>query len=251
MGSQGVFGYQAASPEDIANNLQTRFSTGSGFNFATVGPKPLAIPDDPSQNDINFAAIYSAFFPNQPPTGFETYLNNFIQANGGGSFNASNEVGNFLTQVQQSYSLSLSGTTQSTSSVGATSADTDIIGTIFALLVDLIGTLQGVAASQANNLQVLTNWQAAYTTLETNIHTFTQNDGTTVGGSNAQDARSDLNSANQTYTENVRSRRSIVQDSANSLQSNLNQSNDTANQEANLCTQLLQELSTILGSIYH
>jgi hypothetical protein len=163
-------------------------------------------------------------------------------------------VGDWLKKVQEAYSKAVSGAAGPlNSSVGESFKKTLILDRIFRLIVEMIGTLQQVAASQSDRLRILTLWQQGYTELQTQIHTFTRNDGSYIenaGDDNMNNAREKLNNYNNTVLENIRARRSIVQDDAKQLQSNLNQSNDSANQQANMGTAIIQTLSTLLGAIY-
>jgi hypothetical protein len=138
-----------------------------------------------------------------------------------------------------------------TSISGSKFEETFRIDRVFKLLIDLIEVLQGVAIQQAQRLQLLTNWQKAYTALMDKIPVFTQTtslfSGTDTEESNLRD---DMNRINSTYTEQLRSQRSQIGDDAKALQSNLNQTNDTVTQQANMATALLQQLSTILSTIY-
>lgn len=214
---------------------------------------------------INFQDIFTAYLGNNA-TAFENFLANYINemifpANGRGqSFIPSQNVGDWLNQVQQAYTISLKGSgAPLISSVGQTTRKTDILLTIYALLVKMIGTLQKLAAAQSDRLQLLATWTGAYTTLETQVPTFTAGDGTIFGGKYgntgnttnvATTSRDDANSLNQTFTETIRSRRTQIDNAAKSLQNNLNQSNDTANQQSDAATTILQNLRSILTALY-
>lgn len=214
---------------------------------------------------LNFQDIFTAYFGNNV-TAFENFLANYINQqvfpanNQGLSFIPSQDVGAWLQQVQQAYSISLKGSgAPLISSVGQTTRKTDILESIFSLLVKMIGTLQKVAAAQSDRLQLLAQWEGAYTNLETAVPTFTAGDGTIFGGTYGNNSnttnvaitsRDDANSLNQTFTETIRSRRTQVDNTAKSTQNNLNQSNDTANQQSDAATTILQNLRTILSSIY-
>lgn len=125
------------------------------------------------------------------------------------------------------------------------------IDRVFKLLIALIEVLQGVAISQAQRLQFLTEWQKAYTALMDKIPVFTQT-SSLFSGTDTEEAnlRDDMNRINSTYTEQLRSQRSQIGDDAKALQANLNQTNDNVTQQANMATALLQQLSTILSTIY-
>lgn len=127
-----------------------------------------------------------------------------------------------------------------------------ILDQIFKLLIQMIGTLQNVAAAQAERLNFLSQWQKAYTDVMNQIHTFIKagNDRISFGGSSNASQRNDLNQLNSTYTQNLQNQRSVISDDAKALQSNVSQSNDAVNQQSNLATAIIQQMSTILGSIF-
>jgi hypothetical protein len=131
-----------------------------------------------------------------------------------------------------------------------------IIDRILRLMIDMIDVLNSVAASQANRLAgFLTNWQREYTNLMDQVPTFSGGDGTKLGEQtdNQKDfeaARNELNQKMASLLEGLRSKRSLVQDDAKALQSVINQTQDAANQQTNIATAILQQLSTILGAIF-
>lgn len=131
-----------------------------------------------------------------------------------------------------------------------------IIDRVFLILVKMIETLQKTAATQSDRLKIYTEWQKAYTDKMDQVPAFTANNSaynaviTDAKSDTAKSARDDLNKTNSTFTEQLRGRRSVVSDDAKSLQTNVNQSSDSVNQQTNMATSLLQQLSTILGSIF-
>lgn len=129
------------------------------------------------------------------------------------------------------------------------------INLIFNLLVKMVQALQDTAAAQSQRLQFLSQWQKAYTDSMNQIHSFVANNGDAYDTPSADDAdegslRDDLNRVNSTYTEQLRSLRSQISDEAKTLQTNVNQTSDAVNQQTNMATSLLQQLSTILSAIY-
>lgn len=127
------------------------------------------------------------------------------------------------------------------------------IDKIFKLLVALIGSLQKTAAAQSNRFAFLTQWQKAYTDSMDQIHAFTAKNGDAFDDptdTDQKNMRDNLNQVNSTYTEQLRSRRSVVSDDAKSLQTSINQSSDAVSQQTQMATSLLQQLSTILATIY-
>lgn len=130
-----------------------------------------------------------------------------------------------------------------------------LLDRIFRLLAKIIESLQRAASVQAQRLNFLTQWQKAYTDSMNQVHSFIQGDTSTFRAISDEPGddhheRADLNQANSTYTEQMRSNRSIIQDDAKALQSVLNQTNDAVNQQSNMATSIIQQFSTILGSIY-
>lgn len=228
----------------LASTLQPDSSTvtlSTGAGAAPAGTLPL-----------NFEDIYNAFFPASDANFKLTvgvYLKNLLYATDStSSFLPSNDVGNWLKYISDSYAKALSGAPVGKSSVSGSFTKVVIIEKIYALIVEMVGTLQQLAASQSDRLRVLTQWQQAYTKLQTQLPTFIKNDGSALGLS--QTSRDEANKYSQATLESITSRRSVIQDDAKALQSTLNQSNDSANQQANMGTAIIQELSTILGAIY-
>jgi cob(I)alamin adenosyltransferase len=118
----------------------------------------------------------------------------------------------------------------------------------------MIEALQKTAAVQAERLNVLSQWQKAYTDELNQIHSFVAKNGDAIDNPDADSAaakaRQDLNTANTTYTQQGQGNRQVVSDDAKALQSNVNQTNDAVNSQSDMATSILQQLSTILTSIY-
>lgn len=140
---------------------------------------------------------------------------------------------------------------QFVSSVGSSDTNrTLVIDRILRLLILLIDVLQRITAAQADRLTFLTAWQSAYTELLTEIPRFTRGDGGPIAAKNEDWARSTLNPSFEQVTQTVQARRNVVQDEAKQLQTTLNSSQDAANQQTQIATALLQQLSTILSQIF-
>ena len=137
-----------------------------------------------------------------------------------------------------------------------------ILDRIFKLLVMMINVLQKTAAAQAERLQFLSEWQRAYTDELNQMHSFTagNGDGTLAPGQTARldnisnttaaAARQDLNSLNSGYAQTIQGNRQQVSDDAKALQANVNQTTDAVQSQTDMATSILQQLSTILASIY-
>jgi len=210
----------------------------------------------------SYRQIYEAFFPGGD---FDARLEKFYQdvlkftsTTGDGSngyFIPSQQFYNWFEQVQQEYSRSLSGASGPLITSVSTSSTKKvlILDRLFRLLVSMIESLQGVAAAQADRLSFLSQWQKSYTDVMNQVPTFIRANGMPSidrGGGSDPGARDDLNRLNSTFTEQLRSNRSIVGDDAKALQSNVNQSNDAVTQQSDLTTALIQQMSTILGAIF-
>lgn len=126
------------------------------------------------------------------------------------------------------------------------------IGRVLTLLIKSITSMQSVAVAQANRLTFLTQWQQAYTSQMNSIHTFTQLNGDAYvsGTSDTQSTdRQSLNQTNSTYTQSDQSNNNIISDTAKSLQTNINQTQDAVNQQSNMCTSLIQQLLSIIQQV--
>lgn len=147
-----------------------------------------------------------------------------------------------------------------------------ILNKIFDLLVIMIEMLQKTAAAQANRLNFLTAWQQAYTAEENEIHAFVGDNGDeqglynytnlpggpgtldfTVSSTNSSAAstvRQDLNTTNTNYTQQMQGNNGVISNDSKALQSIVNQTNDEVQSQTDMATAILQQLSTILTSIY-
>jgi len=129
-------------------------------------------------------------------------------------------------------------------------SETGILNNIFKEVMGMTHVLQSAAAAQANSLTVDTQWQQAYTARMGEVPTFTGT-GHFGGSSTSQiSLRGQLNQLNASYTQTLQNRQSVVSDNAKSLQSNVSQTNDAVNAQSNLGTAVLQNMATILSSMY-
>lgn len=203
----------------------------------------------------SYEEIYKAFFPNGNFSARLTqFYNDELKANG--FFVPSQAFAAWTQAVIEDVNKSLGILTKSSLASGNFS-ETAILNRIFQLIADLLGSMQKVAAAQANRLLILTQWQQAYTNSLQQIHYFLQADGTPLGVSTSTDSnqkgpflRGKLNDFNSTLRQNMQANSSVISDDSKALQSNLNQSNDAVSQQATAASQIIQELTTILQSIY-
>ncbi|MGZ4849902.1 MAG: hypothetical protein ACXV2C_00820 [Candidatus Bathyarchaeia archaeon] len=128
-----------------------------------------------------------------------------------------------------------------------------VLNRILKLLTETIQTLQSVAVQQANRLTFLTQWQKAYTDQMNGVHTFTVSNGdayVSIKDDEHSTLRQSLNQINSTHIEQMRSNNNIIADTAKGLQTNINQTQDAVNQQSNMATSLIQQMNSILSSIY-
>jgi hypothetical protein len=113
-----------------------------------------------------------------------------------------------------------------------------------------------VGITEAKRLQYFTNYQNVYTTLQQQIPTFTKDQAGPIGGgkdSNSDQAqtRNELNSTfNGALIDNIRNLRSVQQNNAQQVQTGVNTTNDAVNQQTDMATTFIQQLSTLLSTIY-
>ncbi len=126
------------------------------------------------------------------------------------------------------------------------------LNNILSLLVGMIKSMQTVAVAQASRLNILVQWQKAYTEQMNSVHSFTTNNGDAfVSGTQSEltNVRQGLNLTNSTYTEQMRSNNGLVADTAKGLQTNINATQDAVNQQSNMATSILQQMSSIVQAI--
>lgn len=128
---------------------------------------------------------------------------------------------------------------------------------IYRLLSSMIESLQDTAVAQANRLQIFTDWQNAYNSKMASIHSFVASNKDAFvsatdeeGKSEFSNARSDLNNVNSSYTEQMKGNSNIIGNDAKQLQTILGQTQDNVNKAANMATSLIQQMQTILATIF-
>lgn len=72
----------------------------------------------------------------------------------------------------------------------------------------------------------------------------------TFGNPVAGSVRGELNSLNSIYTQQIQGNLNVISNDAKALQSNVNESNDAVQSQSDMATSILQQMSTILTSIY-
>jgi hypothetical protein len=249
-----TYPYQSSGNESTTtfeNNLMNFFAVSARVENSNV-PSTVTL--------ATYENIYNAFVPSTLPPGvtfpsFSDVLTTFYnqQISQQGYFIPSQSFGAFVTDMQQTYTESFTASPGDilTSVDTASSKGVDILNKVLMSLITMINALQNVAAAQAQQLNFLTQWQQAYTDLGNQVHYFVNGTDALTGGSKqAADIRTNLNTENQTYSQQIQANQNALSDNAKTLQSNVNQSNSAITNQANLGSTIFQQLSTILTSIF-
>ncbi len=287
----------ATNGTEIANIDGVTLDDGAG-NVLYSGNQ-----DTDAQN--NYLTAYAGFFP--PPasgkttifgdnltqwiTQYKATLNSFIstQVTADGYFDPGRSYQNWLQTVQSTYQSDIATIgIPATSTIagggpgigGGSSVDSDpdhkllVLNNIFAIIIEILDSMQQVAASQSEQLQNQTTWQQAYVNLQNQIHPFIEDNGdyldtpasgkgeTTAAGfakpvggdqnSDATAARNDLNNdLNANLTQTIQNNQGIVEDNSKSLQSSLNNTSDAINSLATLADTIVTDLQTIISAIFN
>jgi len=230
-----------------------------GAFLSTIATLKTPLPSDPNyfyfRDLVSFEGVYKAFAADPSDAAFKDRLNQFYQdqMNANGYFIPSQALAAWVTAIRNEndaakMNLDLIGF----SLTGNSSEKAIILNRIIRLLISLIKTLQDVGIAQANRLTFVTKFQNVYTALQTQIPVFLKDGSEPIGtaSTEAGQARNDLNSSfNGVLTDNLRSLRGIQEDAAKKLQTNVNQTNDAVNQQTDMASTFIQQLSTLLSMI--
>lgn len=202
----------------------------------------------------SYEKIFNEFVPQPPLIPFEEVLADFYndKVAQDGYFLPSHHLRDWITTVGQQQ-LEQAGL--ATSVAGTNSQKTLILLKLFRLLVEVIEVLQRVAAAQGQRLEFYAEVQKAYTNLigevpiisEANLRFAIAADSFTK---TISPVLSFTQASNQSFTERMRAVRSVFGEEAKQHQTTVNQSNEIVTQQANLGTSILQQLSTILTTMF-
>ena len=227
--------------------------------ISTIQDPSLAYVDptastNPFLNLASYRQIYNAFATDTSDAAFQAFFNLFYQQEivNKGYFLPSQMVEDWFSTVRNTFGANLFIDDIGSSLAGNDSEKAQVLNRIILLLISLIQTLQNIGIAQANRLQYLTQFQNAYTALETQVPVFLQSSPNPIGGTNSNTItiRNELNSSfNGIILDNLRSLRSIQEDNAKQVQSQVNRTNDAVNQQTDMVTTFLQQMTTLLGTI--
>lgn len=226
-------------------------STIQDPSLAYVDPTASA---NPFLNLASYRQIYNAFASDTSDAAFQSFFNLFYQQEIAqkGYFMPSQMLEDWFSTIRNTFGANLFIDDIGSSLAGNDSEKAQVLNRIILLLISLIQTLQNIGIAQANRLQYLTQFQNAYTALETQVPVFLQSTAGPIGGpgSNAVSIRNELNSSfNGIILDNLRSLRSVQEDNAKQVQSQVNRTNDAVNQQTDMVTTFLQQMTTLLGTI--
>ncbi|NGX42801.1 MAG: hypothetical protein K940chlam7_01089 [Chlamydiae bacterium] len=206
---------------------------------------------DVGEDVPSYEAFYNGLFGADPDK-FRTRLQEFVTPifNKDGTFIPSQEFNNWVTELRNDY-IQLIGAPEKLKP-----RDLLIIDRILKLLIGTIGILQNVSAAQAQRLGFYADWQRAYTDMLTRLPIIGTDYVKDIKDPDPDEAPSpsELVSEYQTFAgqlqTKIRARRDVIGDEAKAMQSAISQSQDAANQQTNMATAIIQQLSTILSQIF-
>lgn len=226
----------------------TGIGTYDGSEFENTTATDTFVPDL-----VGFEEIYDGYFPGAPAADFTNevlaFYNEEVAENG--YFLPLHSEKDWFERVRAKYIAGTPGL-QTAISANTGSDQVQIIFEVYQLITDMLGVLQRVATVQAARLTFYANEQKAYTDLIGKIPKTSADfiDNIGLQGDSQTNAVGGLNTINQSFTEKLRSYRSIVSDESKQHQTSVNQTNEIVNQQASLSTEILQKLSTMLQSIF-
>jgi len=241
------FNWQNEFKNRLLDFFQTRASLDEDLFHGALSPV------DFNRDLAMYESLFNEFVVQPPIKPFDEVLaefyNKMIERDG--VFLPSHQLADWVDTVQEQQAIQ-GGT--ATSVAGTNSQKTAILLILFRLLVEVIQVLQKVAAAQGERLRFYAGYQKAYTELLREVPIINEQDVIDALGSdgteNRQAVMSFTQAQNQSFTEKVRSFRSVIGDEAKQHQTTVNQSNEIVTQQANLGTSILQQLSTILTNLF-
>lgn len=218
-------------------NLQTPQVTDLPASAYVAGTVP----------DLNtYQNVYQAFFGTT--TGFSNALQNFYNTT------ISREKYFIPSQHFANWVEMISNTTGHVQSNPGTDSDsTRIIFELLSLVKDMVGTLEDLSSAQVERLKFYSNWQQSYTDLIAKVPVVTVSKlGAKIKGNDEQksNAMQQVGQYNDAWTQKLRSFRDNVASEAKSHQTAVDQTKDAINAQSSLATTLLQDLRTILQSLF-
>lgn len=238
-------------------SLQDMVNQWSAF----VGPSVTLGPS----GILSYQQIYNTFFPNGSQTNFMNLLNAFVSQftqSSSGVFNSSMMADQWYAAVQNSYLLSNNLTVNNSQPLLESNfSEVKIIFSLYSLLINVLGDIQKLTAAQANYDNFLVKLENAYTNeiagIPDNLIGSEIPSGVDLTTSLSSQQlqvqsswESQLSNATQKWISNITSYNTEVSNQEKNQSTTISQSNEASNQQANLISSILQELQSLLQSIW-
>lgn len=242
----------AIVPPGFFNNWKTFLTNISAMS----GPTPGTYGGTVFPNVNTYRDIYLHTVPGATQDSFEEAFRDFYTNPHGivqksDYFLPSHFLGEWVKQAgaDRIRALGLDGIAAVTNS-----NETEILFRVFFLLEKMLQGLQSVAVSQANKETFYANIQSEYTSLISKIPVFTVANLHATGffddAGQENNRLQAITNKNQSYTQNLQAFRDLFGDQSKQQQTAIDQSNQEVSQQANLATTILQQMSTIVQSIF-
>lgn len=208
----------------------------------------------------SYKSVYQQFGPpNATEADFEQSVKDFYlsEVHKNGYFIPSRSFADWSQKVRNDNQINATSPNGLTSLAGNSSEKVSIINRILALLIRIIKSLQDIAIAQSNHITFRTKYQEAYTGLQKQVPVFLIKD--TIGtpyklrttGTDESSARNDINSVvNSNLIDNLRALRGLQEDAAKKEQADINQTTDAVNQQTDMASNFIQQLTTLLSTIF-
>lgn len=255
----------APPPADVLSYILTKMSSALAVSAGLTGGQGLYAEQTlstfalvPGENVMpRYDSIYKVYFPDASRADYAAVLNQFYQdqVRENGYFNPSESLEAWTQKVVELSVPTPDGLPDITSLASIGADKTRILNNIYVLIATLLNSIQKIAAVQSNRLNLLTQWQQAYSQSLSTLHSFLSSDDNPVGHSTTDSTtisiRGEMNDiVNSNYRSLLQNNQSIIGDDAKSLQGNINQAQDEISQQNNRATAIIQELSTMLNAIF-
>jgi|GEM_PF-2878741 len=231
-----------------------------------VGPSVVLSASGSTDAMMSYEQIYNTFFPGGTGPGFLTILNNFINSfvsDSNGVFNSSLMADQWYSLVQNSYlnSIGLSPVGKGSPLSQANFNQTKIILELYSMLISMLGDIQKMTAAQVKYDNLLVDWEAAYTKAIAGIPDNLigsnipggQNVNSSMSSAQLQvqsSLESQISNATQKWISNLTAFNTQISNQEKAQTTTISQSNEAANQQVNLINSILQELQSLLQSIW-
>lgn len=204
-------------------------------------------------NLTTYQQLFSAFIPQATTQDFQTALQQFYnsQVSQNGYFLPSQSLGAWITQVEAD-----AATVNQTSSTVVSPSDAQklvVVNKLIFLLIQMIDLIQRTSATQADRLTFYANVQQAYTDLINRVPIFNTGQLSSVvsdSGQSIANLGQTLQADTQSWSSNLQAFRDQFGTEGKAHETAVQQSGQTVNNQADLITAILQEMNTIVQTVF-